>query len=163
MSMGRSSRKASSTYPGECPKWPRSVGDRRSRPVLYPPRVKGFGKEGKGTVRDDQTVAEMANEVLLRQAKARADRSGEPIEEAMEAAVNTEAGRQLRELRDGPHGDEGVEEWQGRWLWRGREPGSGQNSWASTSRSPRSIPRTVEDRTSENPSQRSSENSPSTH
>ena len=112
MSMGRSSRKASSTYPGECPKWPRSVGDRRSRPVLYPPRVKGFGKEGKGAVRDDQTVAEMANEVLLRQAKARADRSGEPIEEAMEAVLNTEAGRQLRELRDGPHGDEGVEEWQ---------------------------------------------------
>jgi hypothetical protein len=63
-------------------------------------------------VRDDQTVAEMANEVLMRQAKARVDRSGEPIEEAMEAVLNTEAGRQLRELRDGPHGDEGVEEWQ---------------------------------------------------
>jgi len=63
-------------------------------------------------VRDDQTVAEMANEVLMRQAKARADRSGEPIEEAMEAVLNTEAGKQLRELRDGPHGDEGVEEWQ---------------------------------------------------
>ena len=74
--------------------------------------MKGFGKEGKGTVRDDQTVAEMANEVLMRQAKARADRSGEPIEEAMEAVVNTEAGKQLRELRDGPHGDEGVDEWQ---------------------------------------------------
>jgi hypothetical protein len=74
--------------------------------------VKGFGKEGKGTVRDDQTVAEMANEVLMRQAKARADRSGEPIEEAMEAVLSTEAGKQLRELRDGPHGDEGVEEWQ---------------------------------------------------
>ena len=74
--------------------------------------MEGFGKEGKGTVREDQTVAEMANEVLMRQAKARADRSGEPIEEAMEAVVNTEAGKQLRELRDGPHGDEGVEEWQ---------------------------------------------------
>jgi hypothetical protein len=74
--------------------------------------VKGFGKEGKGTVRDDQTVTEMANEVLMRQAKAQADRSGEPIEEAMEAVLNTEAGKQLRELRDGPHGDEGVEEWQ---------------------------------------------------
>jgi hypothetical protein len=74
--------------------------------------VEGFGKEGEGTVRDDQTVAEMANEVLMRQAKARADRSGEPIEEAMQAVLNTEAGRQLRELRDGPHGDEGVEEWQ---------------------------------------------------
>ncbi len=63
-------------------------------------------------MRDDQTVAEMANEVLLRQAKARADRSGEPIEAAMKAVVGTEAGRQLADLRDGPHGDEGVEEWQ---------------------------------------------------
>ena len=63
-------------------------------------------------MRYDQTVAEMANEVLMRQAKARADRSGAPIEEAMKAVLNTEAGKQLRELRDGPHGDEGVEEWQ---------------------------------------------------
>jgi hypothetical protein len=76
------------------------------------PGGKGFGREGKGTVRDDQTVAEMANEVLMRQAKARADRNEEPIEEAMEAVLNTHAGKQLRELRDGPHGDEGVEEWQ---------------------------------------------------
>ncbi len=63
-------------------------------------------------MRDDQTVAEMANEVLMRQAKARADRNGEPIETAMRAVVGTEAGRQLADLRDGPHGDEGVEEWQ---------------------------------------------------
>ena len=91
---------------------PRCVRDRRSRAGLYSPRVESFGKEGKGTVRDDQTVAEMTNEVLMRQAKARADRSGQPIEEAMEAVLNTEAGQQLRELRDGPHGDEGVEEWQ---------------------------------------------------
>ncbi len=61
---------------------------------------------------DDRTVAEMANEVLLRQAKARADRSGKPIEEAMEAVLNSEAGKQLKELRDGPYGDEGVEQWQ---------------------------------------------------
>ena len=74
--------------------------------------MKGFGKEGKGTVRDDQTVAEMANEVLIRQAKAWADRNGEPIEAAMRAVVGTEAGKQLADLRDGPHGDEGVEEWQ---------------------------------------------------
>ena len=63
-------------------------------------------------MRDDKTVAEMANEVLMRQGKARADRSGEPIEEAMETVLNSEAGKQLKELRDGPHGDEGVEEWQ---------------------------------------------------
>jgi hypothetical protein len=60
----------------------------------------------------EQTVAEMANEVLVRQAKARADRNGEPIEAAMVAVVGTEAGKQLTDLRDGPHGDEGVEEWQ---------------------------------------------------
>ena len=63
-------------------------------------------------MRDNQTVAEMVNEVLLRQAKARANRSGEPIEAAMRVVVGTEAGRQLADLRDGPHGDEGVEEWQ---------------------------------------------------
>ncbi len=63
-------------------------------------------------MRDEQTVAEMANEVLMRQAKARADRNGEPIEAAMRAVVGTEAGKQLADLRDGPHGDEGVEEWQ---------------------------------------------------
>jgi hypothetical protein len=54
----------------------------------------------------------MANEVLTRQAKTRADRGGEPIEEAMEAVMGTEAGKRLRELRDGPHGLEGVEESQ---------------------------------------------------
>ena len=63
-------------------------------------------------MRDEQTVAEMANEVLLRQAKAHADRSGEPIEEAMKDVLASEAGKQLRELRDGPLGEEGVEEWQ---------------------------------------------------
>ena len=63
-------------------------------------------------MREDQSVAEMANEVLMRQAKARAQRRGEPIEEAMEAVLDTEAGQQLRELRDGPHGEEGVEEAQ---------------------------------------------------
>jgi hypothetical protein len=63
-------------------------------------------------MREDQSVAEMANEVLMRQAKARAERRGEPIEEAMEAVLDTEAGQQLMELRDGPHGEEGVEETQ---------------------------------------------------
>ena len=61
-------------------------------------------------MREDQSVAEMANEVLMRQAKVRADRTGEPIEEAMETVLDTEAGKQLREFRDGPHSEEGVEE-----------------------------------------------------
>ena len=61
---------------------------------------------------EDRSVQEMANEVLMRQAKVRAERSGEPIEEALEAVLNTEAGTQLRELRDGPHSEESVEEAQ---------------------------------------------------
>ena len=62
---------------------------------------------------EDRSVEEMANEVLMRQAKAHAERSGEPIEEALEAVLNTEAGTQLRELRDVPRRDEeSVEEWQ---------------------------------------------------
>ena len=60
----------------------------------------------------EQTISEMANEVLARQAKARADRGGEPIEEAMGAVLKTEAGQQLRDLRDGPHGEESVEQAQ---------------------------------------------------
>ena len=58
---------------------------------------------------EDRSVEEMASEVLMRQAKARADRSGESIEEAMEAVLNTEAGAQLRDL---PHDEDSVEEWQ---------------------------------------------------
>ena len=64
------------------------------------------------TLQPEQTVSEMAEEVLTRQAKARADRGGEPIAEAMEAVLDTEAGQQLMELRDGPHGEEGVQEAQ---------------------------------------------------
>ena len=61
---------------------------------------------------EDRSVEEIANEVLMRQAKVRADRTGEPIEEALEAVLNTEAGTQLRELRDVPHDEESVREWQ---------------------------------------------------
>src|SRR5687768_10256263 len=47
--------------------------------VIYSPQAKGCRKE-ESTMREDQSVAEMANEVLMRQAKARAQRRGEPIE-----------------------------------------------------------------------------------
>ena len=60
---------------------------------------------------DDRSVDEMANEVLMRQAKARADRTGESIEVALEAVLNTKAGAQLKELRDAPHDEESVEKW----------------------------------------------------
>jgi hypothetical protein len=63
-------------------------------------------------VRKKQKVADMADEVLARQAETRADRTGEPLEAALEAVIGTEAGRQLTELRNGPHHDERAQEWQ---------------------------------------------------
>ena len=69
-------------------------------------------KEKESTVSEDRSVEEMAHEVLVRQAKARAERTGESIEEAMEAVLDTEAGAQLRELRDVPHDEESIEEWR---------------------------------------------------
>ena len=60
----------------------------------------------------EQVVADMVDEVLARQAAVRARRSGESLEDALDAVVRTEAGRQLQELRDGPHGSERAVEWQ---------------------------------------------------
>jgi hypothetical protein len=77
------------------------------------PKLLEYLEMEEKTLQPEQTVSEMANEVLTRQAKARAEqRGGEPIEEAMEAVLNTEAGRELRDLRDGPHGEEGFQETQ---------------------------------------------------
>jgi hypothetical protein len=59
-----------------------------------------------------QRVAEMAAKVLARQARARAERTGEPFEEALKAVRNTEAGRQLEELGEGPHRHERADQWQ---------------------------------------------------
>ena len=90
---------------------PRSVGPEKPGRVILT-LGEGFRKEKASTVSDDRSVEEMAHEDLMRQAKARADRTGESIEEAMEAVLNTEAGAQLRELRDVPHDEESVEEWR---------------------------------------------------
>jgi hypothetical protein len=90
---------------------PRSVGPEKPGRVILT-LGEGSRKEEESTVSEDRSVEEMAHEVLMRQAKARSDRTGEPIEEAMEAVLNTEAGAQLRELRDVPHDEESVEEWR---------------------------------------------------
>jgi len=60
----------------------------------------------------NQRVAQMAVDVLARQAGNRAKRTGEPFAEALEAVLETEAGRQLGELRDGPHRDQRAQGWQ---------------------------------------------------
>ena len=63
-------------------------------------------------MRADQTVAEMAEEVLARQAKAMVAKTGELFESALEAAASTEAGQQLRELANGDHCQEKAQDWQ---------------------------------------------------
>jgi hypothetical protein len=63
-------------------------------------------------MQEKQRVADMAAEILARQAEARAEWSGEPLEEALKAVLETEAGQQLTGLRDGPHRDEEAKRWQ---------------------------------------------------
>ena len=63
-------------------------------------------------MQENQRVSDLALEVLARQASGRAKRTGEPLEGALKAVLETEAGRQLRELRDGPLRDESAQQWQ---------------------------------------------------
>jgi hypothetical protein len=68
-------------------------------------------------VQQDQTVSEMAEEALMRQAKAMAHRSGQSLEDARQAVSDTEAGRQLRDLANGEHRHERAQDWQGSVFW----------------------------------------------
>jgi len=60
----------------------------------------------------DETVAEMAEEVLSRQAKAMLEQTGQTFEAALEAVASTEAGQQLRDLANGEHRLEKAQDWQ---------------------------------------------------
>ena len=68
-------------------------------------------------MRAEQTVKEMAQEILLRQARTLAQRTGAPLLEALEAVVETPAGLQLEELRGGPHQEEEARYWQANLLF----------------------------------------------
>jgi hypothetical protein len=61
---------------------------------------------------DEQSVEDMVDEVLARQAAYRASQTGESFEDALETVIETVAGRQLQELRSGPHSQTKVDEWQ---------------------------------------------------
>jgi hypothetical protein len=63
-------------------------------------------------MQENQSVSEMATEILARQAGARAKRTGQPLEGALTSVLQTEAGRRLGRLRDGEHRDERAEQWQ---------------------------------------------------
>ena len=63
-------------------------------------------------MQNEQTVSEMVNEILARQARARAARTGEHLEDALAAILETEAGQRLSRLREGPHGAARAKDWQ---------------------------------------------------
>jgi hypothetical protein len=63
-------------------------------------------------VRPDQTVYEMVEEVLRRQAKALVERTGCSPQEALEAVLQTDAGGELWQLREGPRIQEKARDWQ---------------------------------------------------
>ncbi len=60
----------------------------------------------------EQTVSEMVAEVLARQAERLGAQTGRPFEEAYEEVSETEAGRRLAELAEGPHRHERASYWQ---------------------------------------------------
>jgi hypothetical protein len=57
-------------------------------------------------------VSDMVSEVLARQASARSKHTGEPFEVALKTVLQTEAGRQLGALREGPHREDSAQQWQ---------------------------------------------------
>jgi hypothetical protein len=63
-------------------------------------------------VQKNQSITEMVTEVLARQAGTRAKQTGESLEVALKAVLQTEAGRRLGQLRDGVHRDERAAQWQ---------------------------------------------------
>ena len=65
----------------------------------------------------DQSVSQMAQEVLTRQAEVLAQRSGYSLEDAHQAVSETEAGRQLRDLAEGEHRHETALAWQASVFW----------------------------------------------
>ena len=65
----------------------------------------------------DQTVLEMVEVILGRQAKSLADETGQTFESALEIVASTEAGRLLTELRDGPRHQLKARNWQADLAW----------------------------------------------
>ena len=86
----------------------------------------------------DQTLAEMAEEVLSRQARKRTQRTGQSLAEARVAVLETTAGRQLEELRIGPHQHEEARYWQANLLFErvSEQAGHSREQKYSDQRSP---------------------------
>jgi hypothetical protein len=72
-------------------------------------------------VQEDQSVSQMAEEVLMRQAKVLAQRSGYSLDDARQCVSDTEAGRQLRDLANGEHRHVKAQAWQASVFWERSE------------------------------------------
>ena len=68
-------------------------------------------------MRPEQTLVEMAEEVLSRQTRAQVQRTGQSRAVARAAVIQTPAGCQLEELRSGVHQDEEARYWQANLLF----------------------------------------------
>jgi hypothetical protein len=68
-------------------------------------------------MRAEQTLVEMAEEVLCRQTRAQVQRTGQSRAEARAAVIQTPAGWQLEQLRSGLHKDEEARYWQANLLF----------------------------------------------
>jgi hypothetical protein len=63
-------------------------------------------------MQQEQSVSEMVEEVLERQAQHLVDRTGMALEEAQDSVASTPAGRQLEELGESEHQHEQARYWQ---------------------------------------------------
>lgn len=68
-------------------------------------------------MRAEQSVAEMAEKVLSRQARAQVQRTGQSHASARSAVLETPAGCQLEELRSSAHQHEEARYWQANLLF----------------------------------------------
>ena len=68
-------------------------------------------------MRPEQTIVEMAEEVLSRQTRAQVQRTGQSRASARAAVIETPAGCQLKELGSGAHQHEEVRYWQANLLF----------------------------------------------
>ena len=68
-------------------------------------------------MRPEQTVEGMAEEVLVRQARALVDRTGQPFETCLESVAQTQAGRKLRELASSAYSGQRAANWQDSLPW----------------------------------------------
>ena len=72
-------------------------------------------------MQQDQTVSQMAQEALMRQVRAQAQSSGRSLEDVRQAVVDTQAGRQLRDLARGEHRHQKAKQWQASLFWERAE------------------------------------------